>query len=448
MHRNSIAIAVAIFVNLLARAADRPNIVFVIVDDIRWDAFGCMGHPWVKTPNADRLAREGAMFRNFFDTIPLCSPARASFLTGRYPHATGVTTNGNNNALSHKLITWPRLLHDAGYETAFVGKWHMGNDDTPRPGLDHWVGFKGQGVYTDPVLNFDGKSEKANGYITDLLDKYAVEFIRKPHEKPFVLYLAHKAVHGPFTSADRHKGLYAREPFTPAASADENLADKPAVAKTVKPNPPRAGVHPGEGPMRAQLRCLAAVDEGLGDILKALEETKQLDHTLIAFTSDNGYFWGEHGGLGDKRWAYDESVRLPLMVRYPKLMKPDTRIDALTLNIDIAPTMLELAGVAVPKDVQGNSMLPLFRGDSNGWRTAILMEYFKEQNYAHPTWRAVRTDRWKYIHYPDEPSWNEAYDLRADPHEMKNVIRQPATMAALRDLRSELDKLWQETGGR
>ena len=207
MHRNSIAIAVAIFVNLLARAADRPNIVFVIVDDIRWDAFGCMGHPWVKTPNVDRLARDGALFKNFFDSIPLCSPARSGFLTGRFAHATGVTTNGNNNALSHKLVTWPRLLHDAGYETACVGKWHMGNDDTPRPGFDRWVSFKGQGVYLNPALNIDGKAEKVDGYITDLLNRYAIEFIKTPRPKPFALYLAHKAVHGPFTPADRHKGL-------------------------------------------------------------------------------------------------------------------------------------------------------------------------------------------------------------------------------------------------
>jgi N-acetylglucosamine-6-sulfatase len=441
-----------------APGSPRPNIVFVLVDDIRWDAFGCMGHPWVKTPNIDRVAREGALFKNFFVSIPLCAPSRSSFLTGRYAHATGVTTNGNHNALSHQLVTWPRLLHDAGYETAYVGKWHMGNDDTPRPGFDRWVSFKGQGVYPNPNLNIDGQPEKVDGYVTDLLDKYAVEFVRKPHDKPFALYLAHKAVHGPFTPAERHKDLYANEPFTPSASANDTREGKPAItqnrprpgaAAKAKAKAPPAGRHPGEGVMRSQLRCLAAIDDGLGDILKALEETKQLDNTLIAFTSDNGYFWGEHGGLGDKRWAYEESIRLPLFVRYPKLIKPGTTIDALTLNIDIAPSFLELAGAAVPKDVQGKSLLPLFRGDTSGWRKAFLTEYFQEGMYPQvPTWRAVRTDRWKYIHYPDNASWDELYDLRADPHEMKNLIHEESAQATLKELRAELDRLWKETDGK
>jgi N-acetylglucosamine-6-sulfatase len=427
----------------------RPNIVFVIVDDIRWDAFGCMGHPWVKTPNVDRLAREGALFKNFFDTIPLCSPARASFLTGRYPHAIGVQDNSNHNAQSHKLVTWPRLLRDAGYETAFIGKWHMGNDDTPRPGFDRWVSFKGQGVYPDPVLNIDGKSQKVNGYITDLLDGYAVDFVKNKHEKPFVLYLAHKAVHGPFTPAERHKGLYADERFTPAASADDDRTGKPALTASLKVAPAnRPARQPGEGVMRSQLRCLAAVDEGLGDILKALADIGQLDNTLVAFTSDNGYFWGEHGGLGDKRWAYEESVRLPLMIRYPKFIKPGSVVDALTLNIDIAPTMLEIAGVPVPSDMQGRSMLALLRGDTSDARKAILMEYFKEQQYPHPTWRAVRTNCWKYIHYPDHDDWDELYDMQADPHEMKNRITDPAAQKQLTGLREELDRQWKATGGR
>src|SRR3954447_25141964 len=216
-------LAASVATALPARAADRPNIVFVLVDDIRWDAFGCMGHPWVKTPNVDRLAREGALFKNFFDTIPLCSPARASFLTGRYCHANGVTDNTNHNELSHKLVTWPRLLHDAGYETAFLGKWHMGNDDTPRPGFDRWVSFKGQGVSNNPPRNIDGKLQKVDGYIPGLLTKYAVEFIKQPHTKPFVVYLPHKSVHAPSPPADRHKDLYKDEPFTPPASAHDDL---------------------------------------------------------------------------------------------------------------------------------------------------------------------------------------------------------------------------------
>src|SRR6058998_1499510 len=164
-----------------AEAAARPNIIFILVDDLRWVALGCMGHPFVKTPNIDRIAKEGALFRNFFVSIPLCSPSRGSFLTGQYPHTHGVIDNADHSALSHKLITFPRLLHDAGYETAFIGKWHMGLDDSPRPGFDRWVGFKGQGVYNDPVLNIDGKVEKTPGYITDILNEQAIRFLKTEH---------------------------------------------------------------------------------------------------------------------------------------------------------------------------------------------------------------------------------------------------------------------------
>src|SRR5262245_9361465 len=192
-----------------AQAADeKPNIVFILVDDLRWDALGCTGHPFAKTPNIDRIAKEGATFTNAFVTLPLCSPSRSSFLTGQYAHTTGVIDNTNHNALSHQLVTWPRLLHDKGYATAYVGKWHMGNDDAPRPGFDRWVSFKGQGAYPDPVINIDGKADKVTGYMTDVLNKHALEFVKQKHGKPFALYLAHKAVHGPFTPAERHKELY------------------------------------------------------------------------------------------------------------------------------------------------------------------------------------------------------------------------------------------------
>src|SRR5262249_15208952 len=187
----------------LAGATAPPNIVFILMDDLRWDELGCTGHPFAKTPNIDRIAKEGANFRNFFVTLPLCSPSRASFLTGQYAHTHGVIDNTDHSPLSHRLVTFPRLLHDAGYDTAYIGKWHMGVDDSPRPGFDRWVSFKGQGVYIDPTLNTDGHAAKTNGYITDILNVAALDFVRAAHQKPFVLYLAHKAVHGPFTPAER-----------------------------------------------------------------------------------------------------------------------------------------------------------------------------------------------------------------------------------------------------
>lgn len=424
-----------------AKASDRPNIVFILMDDLRWDALGCAGHPFVKTPNIDRLAREGAQFRNFFVTIPLCSPSRACFLTGRYAHAHGVRGNGNNNALSHQLVTFPQLLHDAGYATAYVGKWHMGNDDSPRPGFDRWVSFRGQGTYVDPQLNIDGQAGKAPGYITDLLSDHAVEFIKRSHTGPFALYLAHKAVHGPFTPAERHKDLYTADPIPKRPNAQDNLEGKPAVTRPVEGKAAaQQGTPSGEMLIRNQLRALAAVDEGVGRILRALEETGRLDNTMVVFTSDNGYFWGEHS-LGDKRWAYEESLRDPLIIRYPKLIKAGMRIDEDALNVDIAPTFLDLAGVRRPNNLHGRSLLPLFEKKAQNWRKSVLFEYFAETNFPRtPSWQAVRTARWKYVHYTDLQGMDELYDLRTDPYEMKNRIADPAAASGLKELQKELQR--------
>ena len=424
----------------------RPNVVFILVDDLRWDALGCAGHPFVKTPNIDRLAKEGVRFRNAFVTTPLCSPSRASFLTGQYAHTHGVQGNGNNNARSHELATFPRMLQKAGYATGYVGKWHMGTDDSPRPGFDRWVSFRGQGAHVNPVLNIDGKVTKVEGYTTDILTEHAVAFLKQPRHKPFALYLAYKAVHGPFTPADRHKALYADDPITRPPSVHDTLDGKPVIQRKIEgQKPPGPGTGPGELLIRNQLRMLAAIDEGVGRLLKTLEETKQLDRTLLIFTSDNGYFWGEHG-LGDKRAAYEESIRVPLLVRCPALARPGTVRDELVLNIDIAPTLLDLAGVEVPKTMHGRSLVPLLRGNAGGWRTAFLAEYFAEPKFARiPTWQAVRTVRWKYIRYPDYAGMDELYDLHADPHELKNLVQDPHAQAALKELRAELERLLMET---
>ncbi len=435
-----------------AQPFPRPNIVFILVDDLRWDALGVAGHPFVKTPNIDRIAKEGVTFRNTFVTTPLCSPSRASFLTGQYAHKHNIVGNEKPqilNPLSFKLTTFPMLLQRAGYETAYIGKWHMGNDDAPRPGFDRWVSFKGQGVYNDPVINFDGKAEKVPGYMTDLLSDHAVEFVKRRRAKPFMLYLAHKAIHGPFTPAERHKDLYADQAIKRAPNAQDMLEGKPMLRRTVGERP---AARPGGGPngelIRNQMRCLTAIDEGVGRLLKVLEETAQLDNTVIIFTSDNGYFWGEHG-LGDKRAAYEESIRVPLFVRYPKMIKPSgagaTREQA-ALNVDIAPTLLELAGAPIPKEMHGRSLAPLFKGDSPKWRDAFLTEYFAEERFPNiASWRAVRATRWKYIHYTELEGADELYDLKADPGEMKNLIADPGAQQALKEMKRELQRLLKET---
>ncbi|HEV2862848.1 MAG TPA: sulfatase [Pyrinomonadaceae bacterium] len=444
----------------VAARARRPDIIFIITDDQRWDSLGATGHPFAKTPNIDRLAREGALFRNFFTTTPLCSPSRASFLTGRYAHSHLVTNNDRLglDVISHTLMTFPRRLRESGYETAFVGKWHMGLDDSRRPGFDHWVSFKGQGIYLDPVLNVDGRQLQLDGHMTDLLNRRALEFVSRPHAKPFMLYLSHKALHTPYLPAKRHESLYSNARYVPPPSADEDLAGKPVLRRAVEPvdwttlegvapEPPESRRGRGtdrDSVVRDQLRTLAAVDEGVGMLLRALKKSGRLDDTVVVFTADNGYLLGEHGQFDNKRFAYDESIRVPFLVRYPKLIAPGTTVDALALNVDVAPTLLALAGAEPLEAVHGRSLLPLLRGRAEGWRESFLAEYFLEKVAPRaPSWQAVRTARWKYIRYTGPEGMDELYDLAADPHEMRNLVGEPAARTALDEMKAELERLKQ-----
>jgi N-acetylglucosamine-6-sulfatase len=425
-----------------AEPAARPNIVFILMDDLRSDALSCTRHPFVETPNIDRIAREGATFRNAFVTTPLCVPSRATYLTGQYPHTHGVTGQSDHNALGRRLVTFPLLLQRAGYNTAYMGKWHVGDDDEPRPGFDRWVSFTGQGDYVDPTLNVDGKVAKTPGYLTDILTDEAVEFISRPREKPFLLYLAHKGVHAPFIPAERHKNLFADTPIVRAPSAQDTLEGKPVLARPgIVLSPRDPDVHSSDEMIRNQLRCLISVDEGVKRIFDALEETGQLDQTVIVFTSDHGYFWGEHD-LGGKHGPYEESLRVPLLVRYPKLVEPGAKFDQFALSIDIAPTMLDLAGAAAPDEMEGRSLLPVLAGSASDWRKSFLAEFFLGNGTNRfPTWQAVRTERWKYVRYPDYDGMDELYDLAADPAEMHNIIEDQASRPFLAELQTEMKRL-------
>jgi N-acetylglucosamine-6-sulfatase len=438
----------------------RPNIVFILVDDLRWDELGYAGHPFIKTPNIDRIAREGAMFRNAFMTTPLCSPSRASFLTGQYAHTHGITDNVDRSAASHQLVTFPLLLHQSGYQTAFVGKWHMGNDDKPRPGFDRWVSFKGQGTYLDPDINEDDRSIKPAGYITDILNSYAVEFIKRRHDKPFLVYLAHKAIHPEvkqnddgsvdltkselFIPAKRHETVYAGTPITRRPNYGRAPEGKSALRRQIGDLQPLgpATVTPDEAILGRQ-RSILAIDEGVGEILKALKNTGQLDNTIIVFTSDNGYFYGEHGLSVERRLAYEESIRLPLLLRYPKVIKPGTKRDEFALNIDLAPTLLSLARVSVPATVEGRSLVPLLKGERPVWRNSFLIEYYSDKVFPRIRqmgYKAVRNQRWKYIHYLELEGMDELYDLKMDPYEMKNLINDPAAKKALDEMKQEMER--------
>ena len=440
-----------------------PNIVVILVDDLRWDEIGAATYPYLRTPHIDRLASEGARFSNAFVTTPLCSPSRASFLTGKYAHTHGIIDNTDRSAASHELTTFPRLLQGAGYETAFIGKWHMGNDDSPRPGFDYWVSFKGQGRYLDPELTEDGRTTTARGYITDILNARATEFIRRPRQKPFVLYLSHKAVHPNvrqrddgslepidgelFVPAERHRGLYANVTIPRPASYGKPPVGKPALLRRIGDLPPLGPATVTDDPtILGRQRALAAVDDGVGSILQALEASGQSKNTIIVFAGDNGYFYGEHGLSEERRLAYEESARIPLVIWFPKQIRAKSVPDGFALNIDVAPTLLELAGAPIPADIEGRSLMPLLRGTARDWRTSFLIEYYSDSVFPrilNMGYQSVRTERWKYIHYTELDDMDELYDLAADPGEMNNAIGDPARAADLRTLKEELRRLLQ-----
>jgi len=437
----------------------RPNIIFIITDDQRWDYLGLAGHPALKTPHIDRIGEEGVWMKNFFTATPLCSPSRASFLTGLYPHSHGVINNDKLglDVISHRLLTWPRQLRESGYETAFVGKWHMGLDDSRRPGFDYWVSFKGQGAYIDGVVNKDGQRLQLTGYMTDYLNDQAVEFVRRTRNQPFALILSHKAVHYPFLPARRHDSQYVDYSFQPPKVPQDELAGKPLLTREIPPfrwyelegiapEPGESRRGRGREPasiVRDQLRSLASVDEGVGRLLGALEELGQLDSTVVVYTSDNGFLMGEHDRFNDKRWAYDPSIRVPLLVRYPPLIPPGSIRQQLVLNIDLAPTLMELAGVEPLEAMHGESMVPLFSNARAPWRKAFLAEHFLEKVAPRvPSWQCVRSERWKYIRYEDESdAFDELYDLQADPEELTNLAKDPVSQASLQEMRRELDRL-------
>jgi N-acetylglucosamine-6-sulfatase len=302
-------------------APPRPNIVFVLVDDLRWDELGATGHPFAQTPNVDRLAREGVLFQNAFATTPLCSPSRASFLTGLHTHSHGILDNVDRSPLSHRLTTWPRLLHDSGYQTAFIGKWHMGVDDSPRPGFDHWVSFPGQGESIDPLLNENGKTARVQGYITDILTQRAVDVIRRPRKNPLCLYLAHKAIHPTITQnadgsvsgfgtadefvvAPRHKSLYENNAIPRRRNYQVPPRNKPALLQKLEGVAPLSpATATDDATIRNRMRMTKAIDEGVGAMVEALRATGQLDNTMFVFTSDHGYFYGEHCLNPERRLA-------------------------------------------------------------------------------------------------------------------------------------------------
>jgi len=457
----------------------RPNVVMVVVDDMRFDEYAGGGHPYLETPHIDRLAAEGATFTRAYHATPLCSPNRASLLTGQYASRHGILDNTSRSRRSRHLDLFPKELQAAGYRTGHVGKWHMGNDPTPRPGYDYWVSFAGQGRIVNPVLWENGGFHEVQGYVTDVFTDRAVEFIRSSGDQPFFLYVGHKAIHPEavqrddgsvdlsvpraFLPAPRHAGRYREAVVTRRPNyglSEQDALGKPVLAaaleerRQLEQDP--AWVHeidPGiaEDTIRARAEMMLAVDEGLGRILAALEESGRLDDTLVVFTSDNGYFYGEHGLTIERRLPYEESVRTPLLVRYPPLVAPGTVVDALVSSIDVAPTVLEIAGVGVPASVQGRSLAPLLGGEVRAAHEAILIEFYGHENpfswTADLDYRVVCKGRYKLIRWIRFEDQAELYDIEADPYELHNRIADPELSGVVADLEKELKQLALESLG-
>ncbi|NJM55493.1 MAG: sulfatase [Verrucomicrobiae bacterium] len=447
-------------------AAAPRNIIFILSDDHRWDFLGFMPEApsFLETPHLDRMAREGAHLRNAFVSTSLCSPSRASILTGQYMHHHRVVDNQRPEPPDIRFF--PEHLRRAGYRTAFFGKWHMGHDsDEPRKGFDHWAGFRGQGDYANPELNINGQRRRFEGYSTDVLTDLAVEWMRDPQRtKPFFLYLSFKAPHYPFEPAPRHLGSYDKFPVPrppTMANTEENYATQPRWVRER-----RYGIH-GVDHMetgnfdndpvpsfdalyRRFCEAVHSIDENVGRVLKAVEESGQRENTLVVYMGDNGFALGEHG-FYDKRDAFETSIRVPLLAWAPGVIKPGTVLAPMVQNIDIAPTLLDCAGAAAPADapkMDGRSFWPMLLGRTIPWRDHILYEYHWEWNFpATPTTFAIRTDRWKYIYYHGLWDADSLHDLETDPLERHNLIRVPAFAERAAALRKQLFDELTASGG-
>ena len=426
------------------------NVILILSDDHRHDfmSFVPGAPPFLKTPNLDRMAAGGAHVRNAFVTTALCSPSRASILTGQYAHRHGVVDN--TSPIPAGTVFFPQLLKQAGWRTAYIGKWHMGEeDDRPQAGFDHWVSFRGQGVYVDPTLNINGERRQITGYTTDVLTDQALAWLEQQRtgDRPFFLMLAHKAVHAEFVPAPRHAGRHANEPipYPPTmANTEANYRNKPRWVEAQR-NSWHGVDYAYHGAMnfdefyRRYTETLLALDESVGRVLDFVERSGLARNTLVLYLGDNGFALGEHG-LIDKRHAYEESMRVPMIMWAPGFITPSSVIAPVVRNIDIAPTILELAGVRSTRSVDGRSILAEMRGGRGAAPAELLYEYYWEYAFPHtPTTFALRGERFKYITYHGIWDIQELYDLQADPQERFNLIFTPQYQDTANAMR---DRLW------
>lgn len=468
-----------------AHAADRPNIVFLFSDDHAYQAISAYGdeRKLLETPHIDRIAKGGMRFDRCLVTNSICGPSRACILTGKYSHKNGFYNNSNSK-FDGSQVTFPKLLQSAGYQTAVIGKWHLMSDPT---GFDEWHILPGQGIYYNPPMIHNGKKVKHEGYTTDLITDFSLEWLKKRDpSKPFLLMCQHKAPHREWSPALRHLGHNADKPFAEPANLFDSYANRGLAVRDqdmtiertftetdAKFNAP-GSLTPEQKKqwdayyeprnkeyldnklsgsdlvrwryqryMHDYLGCIKAVDEGVGRVLDYLEEAGLADNTIVVYSSDQGFFLGEHGWF-DKRWIFEESVRTPLVIRWPGVTKPGQVCSELVSNVDFAETFLDAAGVEVPKEMQGASLVPILKGQTPAdWRKSFYYHY-----YEYPVPHRVRphegviTDQFKLVrvYAPEEPYF-ELYDRKSDPAEMKSVYNDPAYAETVKMMTAELAKL-------
>jgi arylsulfatase A-like enzyme len=442
-----------------ADPAARPNILYIMTDDHAAHALSCYGSKINKTPNLDRIATQGMRFDNAFCTNALCGPSRATLLTGKYSHMNGFRDNRANSKFDFAQVTFNKLLQSAGYQTAVIGKWHLGSDPV---GFDHWSILPGQGRYINPIfIDKGGKRGPVNGYATDVITDKTLDFIKtRDAQKPFCLLYHHKAPHREWTPDAKHAQLYENEDIPLPESFDDDYSGRASPAgkqeMTVERHltPTDLKVKPPEGLegaalkkwkyqryIKDYLRCVASVDDNVGRVLDHLDTAGLSENTIVIYTSDNGFFLGDHGWY-DKRFMYEESLRVPLMIRYPKKVVAGSVSKELVTNCDYAPTILDYCGVPVPPDMQGRSLRPVLEGKAPAdWRKSVYYHYyeFPQPHHVHPHY-GVRTDRYKLIHYYTVKEW-ELFDLEKDPREMRSVYDHPQYAQVQADLVKELQRL-------
>jgi arylsulfatase A-like enzyme len=456
-------------------AAGAPNILFIMTDDQAQKALGIYGNEILKTPNMDRVGNEGMRFDEAFVTNSVCAPSRASYLTGLYSHTHGVTSNGEEPGWYEQMglrpdqVTYPMLLREAGYHTAVVGKWHIKSMPT---GFDHWAILRGQGSYFDPQFIVNGAPVQFRGHTDDVIGDQALAYLRqRPEEQPFCLCFQFKAPHGPWEPDPRFYEAFKDVEIPLPVSFEDGPPDGAplALSKTTmtiagmgdfyhkaERRPPQVDkdLPPAErtranlqAMVRNYYRVLLGVDENVGRVLDFLDDNGLADNTIVVFTSDNGFFLGEFG-FYDKRLMYEPSIRVPMLLRWPGHIRAgQVDVAHMVLNIDVAPTLLDLAGAAVPEWMHGRSWKPLLEGKDARWREDFLYEWFEYPAvHCARKHRGVRTTRWKLIHFWEQPDEWALYDLQEDPDELVNLIDQPGHARRIVELKARLQALRAETG--